>query len=83
MDKKGLYRVETRHDETGFCALAEIQNALYAPGHNRRLMITGCACIVAGGALLDLLRQPAIAFVPVLIGCWIFIWRTCGATATW
>lgn len=75
MDKKDLYRVETRHDETGFRVLAEIQNALYTPDHNRKLLITGCACIVAGGVLLDLLRQPTIAFVPIIIGCWILIWR--------
>jgi hypothetical protein len=72
---KDLYRVETRHDETGFYALAEIQNALYETDHNRKLMIAGCACIVAGTALLALARQSAIAFVPIIIGCWILSWQ--------
>lgn len=72
---KDLYRVETRHDAAGLYALTEIQSALFETDHNRKLVIAGIACIAAGGALLALPGQPAIAFVPIIIGCWIFTWR--------
>lgn len=70
-----LYRVETTQNESGFYALAQIQDGLYEEEHNRRLTVFGFVFIAAGGVLYVLLKQAAIAILPIIIGCWLLIWK--------
>jgi hypothetical protein len=70
-----LYRVETTQNESGFYALAQVQAGLYEAEHNRKLTVFGLLFIAAGGVFYALLKQSAIAVLPVIIGCWLLIWK--------
>jgi hypothetical protein len=68
---KDTYTVKTKHDENSMHAMAEIQNNIYAGIRKRVLTILGYVLTAAGGVLFVMLRQSAIAFLPVIIGCWL------------
>ena len=70
-----LYKVETTQNQNGYYALARIQGELYGSEHNRRLTVFGFGFIVIGSLLYFVLEQSAIAVLPLIIGCWLLIWK--------
>ena len=70
-----LYRIDTTQNESGYYALAQIQGELYGSEHNRRLTVFGIGFIIIGSVLYFILEQSAIAVLPVIIGCWLLIWK--------